>query len=634
MNSIVDACLKSINSVNENEFEAELNACNALLEGYEKAIRLMEYCGTDNLQFPFLMSAEVITEAEAQQNPQPAQNAQPAAQPATQTQNTQQQATTANNTSNGNKPAWEFNARPNKKDGSGKENLFISILAFIPRLIFAVVKFIGRSIQNLFSGKKASDAAAQNITNAAAQANSDTIYSDEALLKMFEEAGIQGFPPFKFVRGEYHTGNFQNAVITNDANGNPVELNIIVPFNIADVVVNMKTLATDICDQLIKMLNTLFSHRTEEGNLKVATLKNEDIAAFENKIGALIKTISSQNETIAQTEEKQSNSKSLIVSDENGNLSVKGYKPSAIWDNLSMLTQIQKLITDKNTKIEALVKKFEETDNRATPEEGSLENLKKCIENLKKATTLACGQVSKVGSYISRYQSALNAVNNKLSSGGLTIFKPKTDATEAEALQNSAKNAPAQPGAQPDNGQNNNQNVQNAVDQTANTGDTRSAAPPANNGQAPKGLQSTDLNRTVGEPGPGLFSRMGNSIKSAGKKAVQGVQNVGKRFKNTIKGEGVHYAKYKNPDTGAVEEKIYRNMDDLSFERTIQHLKNSGYEVLQAESFETVIGIDEDGNRYEVTMEEFNESYPDMEILTEQEYLIYQQFENISALEY
>ena len=61
--------------------------------------------------------------------------------------------------------------------------------------------------------------------------------------------------------------------------------------------------------------------------------------------------------------------------------------------------------------------------------------------------------------------------------------------------------------------------------------------------------------------------------------------------------------------------------------------KDQGFEVTILES-SNLIGVDEDGNQYEITLEEYIENYSDIEIITEQDYLMYYQFENISSLEF
>lgn len=597
MNTIVEACLKSITDINESELMGEISACEALLENYEKAARIMEYHGEFNIK-----PMNVIMEEET------AQNAQSTAQPAA---NTQQQSNTAKTDNNGNKPAWEFDPRRDKKDGSGKESMFWSIIAFIPRLIVAVVRFIGRSIKNLFSGKKASDEAAANVTKTLAE-DPSAIYHDKDFLLLLKEAGINdGLPPFKYIQGEYHTGNFENAMIVKDVNGNPLELRIVLPFQMEQVVANMKVLSTEICDGILQMLKNLSPHQTAEGNYEVAPLKNESVKGFQDRIDKFVADLKKQNEHTAKVEEAQNSTQTLLVQLNGEEHSVHTYTPEKIWLNLDALKQIEELINKKNTQIENLIKEFEVNKGKVTPEAGATEALKACAENLKDATTVACAQISKLGTYIQRYQTIITKLSQKFA-GGWRFKRAKTTENATDALQASNQGQPQTQQQVQQQVQNPPQNIpQNAGAQGQN---------PQPQAQS-RGLASTDLNRNV--PGTGGIIQ---GIKNLGGAAVQKVKNI-------LPGNQKHYIDFRNPDhPSEIQHEDYDNTKE--YQKSLEHLKNSGYEIVKTESYETLIAIDEDGNRHEITMEEYNEHYSDIEIISEQDYLMYYQFENITSLEY
>lgn len=557
MNTIVEACLKSITDINEKELMGEISACEALLENYEKAARIMEYHGEFNIK-----PMNIIMEAET------AQNAQPAAQPAA---NTQQQSNTAKTDNNGNKPAWEFDPRRDKKDGSGKESIFWSIIAFIPRLIVAVVRFIGRSIKNLFGGKKASDEAAANVTKTLAE-DPSSIYHDKDFLLMLKEAGINdGLPPFKYIQGEYHTGNFENAMVVKDANGNPLELRIVLPFQMEQVVTNMKVLSTEICDGILQMLKNLSPHQTAEGNYEVAALKNESVKGFQDRIDKFVADLKKQNEHTAKVEEAQNNSQTLLVQLNGEEHSVHTYTPEKIWLNLDALKQIEELINKKNTQIENLIKEFETNKGKVTPEAGATEALKVCAENLKDATTVACAQISKLGTYIQRYQTIITKLSQKFA-GGWRFRRAKTTENATEALQASNQ------GQQQTQQQQMQQQVQNPPQNIPQNAGAQGQNPQPQ--AQSRGLASTDLGREI--PGTG-----GNTAPANGNGTQQKPGLFG-RLKRVFK----------------------------------------------KESYDMLIGVDENGNQHEITMEEYNEHYSDIEIITEQDYLMYYQFENITSLEY
>lgn len=592
MNTIVEACLKSITDINESELMGEISACEALLENYEKAARIMEYHGEFNIK-----PMNVIMEEETAQN-----STQPAAQPAA---NTQQQNNATKTDNNGNKPAWEFNPRRDKKDGSGKESMFWSILTFIPRLIVAVIRFIGRSIKNLFSGKKASDEAAANVTKAIAE-DPSSIYHDKDFLLMLKDAGVYDneLPPFKYIQGEYHTGNFENALVVKDANGNPFELRIVLPFQIERVAANMKVLSTEICDGVIQMLKNLSPHQTADGNYEVAPLKNESVKGFQDRIDKFVADLKNQNDHTAKVEEAQKNTQTLLVKLNGEEMSVHTYTPEKIWLNLDALKQIEKLINDKNTQIENLIKEFEANKGKMTPETGATEALKTCAENLKDATTVACAQISKLGTYIQRYQNIIVKLSQKFA-GGWRLNRRAAD-NAAEALQASNQ-------GQPQGQQQIQQQGQNPPQNPPQDSSTQGQNPqPKAQG---KGLPSTDLNRNV--PGTGGIT--------------QGIKNLGGKIKNVFTGNKKHYIQYTDPQGKPHEEK---NLTDEQFQNRLQLLQQNGYTITAQEAYETLIAIDEEGNRHEITMEEYNEYYSDIEIISEQDYLMYYQFENITSLEY
>ena len=292
MNSIVDACLKSINEVAESELNAELKACDALLESYSKAIKLMSYYGEFSIA-----PQQVIVEEETPQNPQPAQNAQPAAQPA-QTNNTQQQQTATTKTDNGEKKsAWEFNPRPDKKDGSGKENIIISILAFIPRLLLAVIKFIGTSIKNLFSSKNQTEQALNNVSDkldAAPDAFKTWALNEDNLAKLIREASGEQNWNLSF---KISPTNFKNSAEFDsgktDKKGHAIyEVWVYPPISVGTVENNLSAFITQVLDPLTKTINDLFIHKVnDEGRQGLNQLKKEDVDKLNNIISRFKKLL-------------------------------------------------------------------------------------------------------------------------------------------------------------------------------------------------------------------------------------------------------------------------------------------------------------------------------------------------------
>lgn len=132
MNSLVNECVKSINAIDTTDFNGEIAVCESLLETYERAALILEcYKGDDLSPFSCFTESAISVVQEADDG----------------------------------EKLWEFEARKDKKDGTGKENILWSIIAFIPRLIAAVVKFIYRGLKQIFTGKKATEAMDKQIVD-------------------------------------------------------------------------------------------------------------------------------------------------------------------------------------------------------------------------------------------------------------------------------------------------------------------------------------------------------------------------------------------------------------------------------------------------------------------------------------
>lgn len=172
MNSIVEQCIASINDIKNTDFETEMDICESVIESYSKTLHLLEYYNYRDADVASLSILEceplrvLITEAEQPQSvtPAPTNNQQ---QQQTATENNQVSNASANTTEEkkDNEKLWQADFRKTKDDGK-KEHIIISILAFIPRLLWAIITFIGRWIKSLFKGKDKAKASEKNIAAA------------------------------------------------------------------------------------------------------------------------------------------------------------------------------------------------------------------------------------------------------------------------------------------------------------------------------------------------------------------------------------------------------------------------------------------------------------------------------------
>lgn len=131
MNSLVNECIKSIDAIDTNSYASELAICESLLDAYSHAAMILECCNGDDLS-PFSCFTESAISHVYQE-------------------------------SDDDEKLWEFEPRRDKKNGVGKENILWSIIAFIPRLLYAIGRFIVRGLKQIFTSKKACEEMEKNL---------------------------------------------------------------------------------------------------------------------------------------------------------------------------------------------------------------------------------------------------------------------------------------------------------------------------------------------------------------------------------------------------------------------------------------------------------------------------------------
>lgn len=614
MNSIVDACLKSINDINENEFIAEMNAFDALLENYNKMLCLMEYD-----------TSRVFVEAEEAKNP-PAQNAQPEAQSAA---NTQQQQTATTKTDNDEKKsAWEFNPRPDKKDGSGKENIIISILAFIPRLIAACVKFLVNSIKNLFSGKDKTEQAMNNVTqqlDKAPDAFRKWALDQDNLAKLMEEASGQQnwslhyrISPIKFDN---------SAKVATGEKGflgmNKYEIRVYPPIGTDTIENNLKSYVTEVLDPLIKDLNALFVHKTNDQNgQKIMQLTGNTVKNLKGIINAFYTKLKKQNEIAMNVKKTQDSTKKLIVQiPESPNLTTMDYSktPKELYTKLGEFSQILQVIEKRSDTIEKLVQNYQKDPGTMVPDSPeTLTAFKKTIEELKNVAADIIHQMRFVSDLATNLPKELDLTAQGIPKL-IQRWTQDSNTTEANAEKPVEGETKTEEGKEVNN----------------------DAAAEGNSDGVPDEAYDVLDERNRRQAIPEAAKGVGNAIVGAAKKAGNAVgnvvSNVGSKVKKFISKNpnAIHVVRVKDPTGMDPKFGVARRIEipEKSIPEFTKKWQDQGFEVTVLES-SNLIGIDEDGNQCEITLEEYIENYSDIEIITEQEYLTYYQFENISALEF
>ncbi len=438
MTSIVDECLKSISQINQDDLDGEMAVCESMLESYEKIFSLMEHYSDDELSSLTFLESVVptvtIQEADAGTNPAPA-NPQPA------DQNTDQNA----DGDDKKEKLWEFNPRGKNEKTGRKEHILKSIFLFIPRLIFAVGRFIWRWIKSLFNRKGEADQAAKEASanlDKIAEANPTFFDNSENMQKLIDEMSeMDDYPAFTYVKEKNIVNNQKGAM--SDTFGF-----ILYPaLNIDDLIKNLQDYDTGILKVFAEKLSQIG---------KVITVTNEDntVSAqatqltndlVENMTSTLKEYSNVMNEELKvanaiRTEQK--NTKSLIVQLPTGQSNESYSLPAnLLWNKFSDINKIIEIINKDDETIVKIVKSITSAETHIiVPEDGSIQALKAMLNDLKSATTIMLNQVKVIANLTDgflntslkfRNYEALSAVVTRLLGGSQAAPNPGASAGNA-----------------------------------------------------------------------------------------------------------------------------------------------------------------------------------------------------------
>ena len=166
--SLQTECLENIEAYSDEQFTAEMNVIESAFEIFDKTILMMELSNSDIdlpdcslfMESTFFQEAPNDPPAEGSNNPPPAEG-NPAPASAANNANTNKAANNNNKNAKVTDNPDEYNKDHHfrKANKEGKlENIFISILLFIPRLITLPIKLIVNAIKNNKSGDAAKKA--------------------------------------------------------------------------------------------------------------------------------------------------------------------------------------------------------------------------------------------------------------------------------------------------------------------------------------------------------------------------------------------------------------------------------------------------------------------------------------------
>lgn len=389
MNSIVSACLDSLNKINKDEFEGEMMACEQLIESYEKFCKLMEHYTIEEMEkLPFISSiVPQVYIQEADTNEQTSNTTTPA-------QNTDNTTSDQNTNDNKQEKAWEFNPRPNKANGSGKENIIISILAFVPRLIIACIRFIFRSIKNLFSGAGAVKQAEASINDTASKWGNDADFeakASELLMQLNKDPNYNKTRMFNSFRVDKKALNTMSqntnsvATIEDQNKKGTYYIQIVLPVDLGNMHKMLEDVIVSHVDKYLDYLQKALPQMTKDENGRTkavfTVLKNDSVEAIKNDCNKVIASVKAETEKVAKIINAQNKAGKLLVE-------VDGLKTTIVSpeDGLKVMDSMAKLIQNLNAKVNSFageVKKLEDAKAMGEVEDGVFDNLKQFDETLK-----------------------------------------------------------------------------------------------------------------------------------------------------------------------------------------------------------------------------------------------------------
>lgn len=346
MNTLVQECMNSIDKLAINDFNAEVEESVALLDVYSKAANILEYYEGEDLS-AFRCFSEYAEPRFIQETEEKSED-----------------------------KLWDFEFRHDKKDGSGKERLFWSILLVIPRLFIAIFKFIGRGLQKLFTGetgaKKASSTAGKALADATPEEKAEiiaglsydiiskniVILQEEKLKNMKDNEfscimlNKEAFAPenFKAMRA----GTYENTFY------------IMPPFVISKYIEELKNYNAMVVAKFNETIPDEIKKALEDANAweKVNEKAQTDITNASHKLTADSKNKLTKAETIRNIQSKSG--KSWVTSVEGYDPEKAKITPGDFYKALNELHKVTKLVTQETEKTKAQIAEIERKASSGT----------------------------------------------------------------------------------------------------------------------------------------------------------------------------------------------------------------------------------------------------------------------------
>lgn len=334
MNTLIQECMNSIDKLAINDYNAEVQESMALLDVYTKAANILRYSAGSDLSScrSFMEYAEpmlVVQESDDE--------------------------------------LWTFKFRHDKRDGSGQEHMFWSLLLAIPRLFAAIFTFIGKGLTKLLTGETSAKAASKDAAKAVADEVGDDVEkllkaSNELIAKAIADAQaakLKGMKDNAFActmlnKEAFDESNFK-ALRAGTYEG---AFYIMPPFSIPEYIEELKKYGTEVIGK--------FTYDTSEEFEKILT----DAGATEEfRKRLMLGAVKSLEKMLNESSTKLTKAKSVRqIQHDSGKAwvsSIDGYDPEAskmtpaeFYKSLNELQKLTKLNVDEANKLKAEIERL------------------------------------------------------------------------------------------------------------------------------------------------------------------------------------------------------------------------------------------------------------------------------------
>jgi hypothetical protein len=404
--------------------------------------------------------------------------------------------------------------------------------------------------------------------------------------------------------------------------GDKYEIIVYPPIGTATIENNLKSYTTEILDPLIKELNNLFVHKTnDERQQEVYQLTAKTVNDLKHRIDVFYAKLKKQNEIATNVKKIQDSTKKLIVDvpeyQGEKKLTTMNYSmtPKDLYTKLGELSQIAQVMGKRNDTIEKLLQDYQKNPGTMAPDSPeTLTAFKETISELKNVTSDTILQIRFISDLATNLPKEL-----ELTAQGI----PKMIQKWVQS-----------------NGGNAEETAETTEGETKTGEQTGEAGENVNNDAAAEGAAQK----------PGLFNRMGTAISNTATNVKNKVADL--NTQRIVAGNEKAYQSFteKYGKSAPAELQVmypgtkeFTKLGEAPEVYKLHELINKTNEdrpgskiriIRKPDGVNEYYFIDENNEKVFITEQELEGFQDNIEIITEQEYLMYYQFENITSLEF